>query len=145
VHRAVCKADGEVVAVKKMNLERVSMTLVRCRNAVQAAHKLNVTVLRLVCCLQDEIIHEAQTMRCYQHPNVLPLLTSFVQGQDLWMVTPFMSGGSILHIMKYQYPDVSNGESSSWAMLVKFTTVCRRPCQKLMSCKHESAVRNQQI
>eukprot|EP00775_Hariotina_reticulata_P002777 gene2777-3070_t len=80
VHRAVCKADGEVVAVKKMNLERVSMTL-------------------------DEIIHEAQTMRSYHHPNVLPLHTSFVHGQDLWMVTPFMSGGSILHIMKYQYPD----------------------------------------
>lgn len=29
VHRAVCKATNEVVAVKKMNLERVNMKLVR--------------------------------------------------------------------------------------------------------------------
>ena len=57
--------------------------------------------------MQDEIIHEAQTMKSYHHPNVLPLYTSFVHGQDLWMVTPFMSGGSILHIMKYQHPEVS--------------------------------------
>jgi Protein tyrosine and serine/threonine kinase len=54
---------------------------------------------------QEEIIHEAQTMKSYNHPNVLPLYTSFVHGQDLWMVTPFMSGGSVLHIMKYQHPE----------------------------------------
>lgn len=80
VHRALCKATGEVVAVKKMNLERVSMTL-------------------------EDIIREAQTMKSYNHPNVLPLYTSFVAGQDLWMVTPFMSGGSVLHIMKYRFPE----------------------------------------
>jgi len=38
----VSRQTGEVVAVKKMNLERVSMTLVRCRNAVQAAHWASV-------------------------------------------------------------------------------------------------------
>jgi hypothetical protein len=31
VHRALCKTTGEVVAVKKMNLERVNMGLVRVR------------------------------------------------------------------------------------------------------------------
>lgn len=56
--------------------------------------------------LQEDIIHEAQTMKSYHHPNVLPLYTSFVHGQDLWMVTPFMSGGSVLHIMKYRFPKV---------------------------------------
>jgi serine/threonine protein kinase len=45
-------------------------------------------------------------MKSYHHPNVLPLYTSFVHGQDLWMVTPFMSGGSVLHIMKYRFPKV---------------------------------------
>ncbi|KAF6263987.1 hypothetical protein COO60DRAFT_266714 [Scenedesmus sp. NREL 46B-D3] len=80
VHRAFVVETGEEVAVKKMNLERVNMSL-------------------------EEIIHEAQTMKSYHHKNVLPLYTSFVHGQDLWMVTPFMSGGSVLHIMKYQYPD----------------------------------------
>jgi serine/threonine protein kinase len=45
-------------------------------------------------------------MKSYHHPNVLSLYTSFVHGQDLWMVTPFMSGGSVLHIMKYRFPKV---------------------------------------
>ncbi len=54
---------------------------------------------------QEEIIHEAQTMKAYNHPNVLPLYCSFVSGQDLWMVMPFISGGSVLHIMKWGYPE----------------------------------------
>jgi hypothetical protein len=58
--------------------------------------------------LQNDIIHEAQTMKAYHHPNVLSLYTSFVHGQDLWMITPFMSGGSILHVMKYRFPKVGS-------------------------------------
>lgn len=50
-------------------------------------------------------------MKSYNHKNVLPLYTSFVHGLDLWMVTPFMAGGSVLHIMKYRHPDVSNHSS----------------------------------
>jgi len=45
-------------------------------------------------------------MKSYNHPNVLPLYASFVAGQDLYMITPFMSGGSVLHIMKYGHPEV---------------------------------------
>ena len=60
-------------------------------------------------CDLDEIIHEAQLMKNYNNPNVLPLHTSFVTGQDLWMVMPFISGGSVLHIIKYAYPEVGSG------------------------------------
>ena len=56
--------------------------------------------------MQDEIVREAQTMRQQSHPNVLPLLCSFVHEQNLWMVMPYVSGGSVLNIMKYAYPDV---------------------------------------
>lgn len=59
--------------------------------------------------LQEDIIQETQTMKAYNHPNVLPLYTSFVAGTALYMITPFMSGGSILHIMKYGYPEVRIG------------------------------------
>ena len=45
-------------------------------------------------------------MKSYSHPNVLSLLASFVTNQELYMVTPFMSGGSALHIMKYAFPEV---------------------------------------
>lgn len=65
-----------------------------------------LTALLVLLLLQEHIIHEAQTMKSYNHPNVLSLYTSFVHGQDLWMVTPFMSGGSVLHIMKYRFPKV---------------------------------------
>ncbi|KAG2499215.1 hypothetical protein HYH03_002795 [Edaphochlamys debaryana] len=80
VHRARCLPNGAECAVKLMNLESMNCDL-------------------------DEIIHEAQTMRMYNHPNILPLYCSFVHGQELWMVMPFVSGGSVLHIMKYGYPE----------------------------------------
>ena len=55
---------------------------------------------------QDEIVREAQTMRQQMHSNVLPLYTSFVHEQNLWMVMPYVSSGSVLNIMKYAHPDV---------------------------------------
>lgn len=57
--------------------------------------------------VQDEIVREAQTMRQQLHPNVLPLYTSFVHEQNLWMVMPYVSSGSVLNIMKYAHPEVS--------------------------------------
>ncbi|KAK9806028.1 hypothetical protein WJX73_007033 [Symbiochloris irregularis] len=80
VWRAHCKTYDDVVAVKLMDLENVNSSL-------------------------DEIIREAQTMRQQHHPNVLPLLCSFVFQAHLWMVMPYVAGGSILNIMKYDHPD----------------------------------------
>ncbi|KAG1678629.1 hypothetical protein FOA52_012636 [Chlamydomonas sp. UWO 241] len=74
------KSTGATVAVKIMNLESVQNSL-------------------------DEIVREAQVMKNYNHPNVLPLYTSFVHAHDLWLVVPFVSGGSVLHIMKYGHPE----------------------------------------
>ena len=68
--------------------------------------------------MQDEIVREAQTMRQQSHPNVLPLLCSFVHEQNLWMVMPYVSGGSVLNIMKYAYPDVSYIRSLLLALAV---------------------------
>jgi serine/threonine-protein kinase OSR1/STK39 len=53
-----------------------------------------------------DIIHETHLMKAYHHPNILPLYCSFVHGEDLWMVMPFIAGGSVLHIMKYAHPQV---------------------------------------
>lgn len=54
---------------------------------------------------QDEIRREAQTMSLISHPNVVKAHCSFVVGQSLWVVMPYMAGGSCLHIMKAAYPD----------------------------------------
>ena len=50
-------------------------------------------------------MREAQVMKMACHPNVLPLHCSFVAGDALWMVTPFISGGSILNLMKWSHPE----------------------------------------
>ena len=45
-------------------------------------------------------------MRRQSHPNVLPLYCSFVHRQHLWMVMPYVAGGSVLNIMKFAYAEV---------------------------------------
>lgn len=42
-------------------------------------------------------------MSLINHPNVVRAHTSFVKGQFLWVVMPFCSGGSCLHIMKSHF------------------------------------------
>ena len=41
-----------------------------------------------------------------RHPNVLPLLASFVEGGSMWMVLPYYASGSLLSIVQYRHPDV---------------------------------------
>lgn len=55
--------------------------------------------------VQDGIRREVQTMSLIEHPNVLQAHCSFTSGCSLWIVMPYMSGGSCLHIMKYAYPE----------------------------------------
>lgn len=56
-------------------------------------------------CWQNNISREAQTMMLVDHPNVLKSHCSFVSDHNLWVVMPYMSGGSCLHILKAAYPD----------------------------------------
>jgi serine/threonine-protein kinase OSR1/STK39 len=41
-------------------------------------------------------------MAMHHHPNLLPLLCSFTHKNQLWMVEPYVSHGSVLNIMKYR-------------------------------------------
>ena len=56
--------------------------------------------------LQDVIIKETATMHDQRHPNVLPLFCSFVYGDSLWMVMPFLSGGSVMRLLYQVAPEV---------------------------------------
>ncbi|XP_040946736.1 serine/threonine-protein kinase BLUS1-like isoform X1 [Gossypium hirsutum] len=53
--------------------------------------------------LQDDIHREAQTMSLIDHSNVIRPYCSFVVDHNLWIVMPFMSEGSCLHLMKSAY------------------------------------------
>lgn len=53
----------------------------------------------------DELRKEIQVMAFCKHPNLLGNLTSFVHESKLWIVTPFLAGGSCLDIMKSGFKD----------------------------------------
>ncbi|KAG0041688.1 hypothetical protein BGZ83_001445 [Gryganskiella cystojenkinii] len=53
----------------------------------------------------DELRRETQVMALCKHPNVLRVNGAFVMDSKLYIVTPFLSAGSCLDIMKTAYPD----------------------------------------
>ena len=79
VYRAECIPLGETVAVKMLDLEDDPGHL-------------------------EEIRREVASMSMVSHPNLVTAHCSFVEGQFLWVVMPFLSGGSALNIMKWSHP-----------------------------------------
>ncbi|KAJ1552198.1 hypothetical protein HK405_012255, partial [Cladochytrium tenue] len=51
----------------------------------------------------EEMRKEIQIQSLSRHPNLLPVYSSFVTDSKLYIVTPFMSAGSCLDIMKTAY------------------------------------------
>lgn len=80
VYRAICIPFNETVAIKSLDLEKCNSNM-------------------------DDIRREAQLMSLVHHPNLVRAYCSFVKEQYLWVVMPFMAGGSCLHIMKSHFPD----------------------------------------
>ncbi|XP_058752153.1 serine/threonine-protein kinase BLUS1 isoform X2 [Vicia villosa] len=80
VFRALCIPLNEIVAIKVLDLEK-------CNNDL------------------DGIRREVQTMSLIDHPNLLKAYCSFTAGHSLWVVMPYMAGGSCLHIMKSAFPE----------------------------------------
>ncbi|KAL6521767.1 hypothetical protein OROGR_018336 [Orobanche gracilis] len=80
VYRARCVPLNEIVAIKILDLEK-------CNNDL------------------DNIRREVQTMILIDHPNLLRAHCSFTADHNLWVVMPYMAGGSCLHIMKSAFPE----------------------------------------
>lgn len=53
----------------------------------------------------DELRREIQVMTLCKHANLLRILASFVHDSKLWIVTPYLRGGSCLDIMKTGFRD----------------------------------------
>lgn len=62
-------------------------------------------MLLFVFCPQNNVSREAQIMNLVDHPNVLKSHCSFVSDHNLWVIMPYMAGGSCLHILKAAYPE----------------------------------------
>lgn len=53
----------------------------------------------------DNLRRETKIMSLFSHPNILNAHCSFTVDQRLWVVMPFMSGGSIQSIISSSFPD----------------------------------------
>ncbi|KVH98087.1 Protein kinase, ATP binding site-containing protein [Cynara cardunculus var. scolymus] len=115
VFRALCIPSNEIVAIKVLDFERGNSDLksgINWTDLILFAPNLlcvidNLCLLhsRLLICYQNNISREAQTMILVDHPNVLKSHCSFVNDHNLWVVMPFMPGGSCLHILKSAHPE----------------------------------------
>lgn len=56
--------------------------------------------------LQELIVQEAVVMKRQRHANLLELFAAFVSDHYLWMVMPFVSGGSLEALLTTGYPKV---------------------------------------
>ena len=51
----------------------------------------------------EEIRREAQTMSMLSHPNLVRYYCSFIEKSSLWVVMPYLEGGSVLNLMKWKH------------------------------------------
>ncbi|KAL4566743.1 hypothetical protein LXL04_030866 [Taraxacum kok-saghyz] len=80
VYRAKCLDNNEIVAIKVLDFEQGNCDL-------------------------NNVSRESQIMMLVDHPNVLKSHCSFVNDHNLWVVMPFMAGGSCLHMLKAFHPE----------------------------------------
>ncbi|XP_047093629.1 STE20/SPS1-related proline-alanine-rich protein kinase-like isoform X3 [Lolium rigidum] len=80
VFRAVFLPSNATIAVKCLDLDQLNNNI-------------------------DEVQREAQIMSLIDHPNVIRAYCSFVVEHSLWVIMPFMTEGSCLHLMKIAYPE----------------------------------------
>ncbi|KAI3459479.1 hypothetical protein Pfo_016142 [Paulownia fortunei] len=81
VYKAICiPMDSSVVAIKDIDLEKSRVDF-------------------------DNVRREAKTMTLLCHPNILKAHCSFTVESRLWVVMPFMSGGSLQSIIASSFPD----------------------------------------
>uniref|UniRef100_A0A7S1J7P2 Protein kinase domain-containing protein n=1 Tax=Eutreptiella gymnastica TaxID=73025 RepID=A0A7S1J7P2_9EUGL len=92
VWEAVCKANGDHVAVKIVNLDETNTSL-------------------------DEVRKEIKVISRCSHPNIITYYTSFIKENELWLVMELLEGGSVYDIMRTNFPNGLQDEDLIAAIL----------------------------
>jgi serine/threonine-protein kinase OSR1/STK39 len=71
---------------------------------------------------------EVQTMRMLSHPNLVSINCCFVTKQELWLVMPFLSGGSALNLLKWEHQ--KGFDESTIATIIKSVLTALAYCHK---------------
>lgn len=90
--------------------------------AVVVTNGTCVTLIPALLHLQEDVLKEALTMANYHHANLLPLLACFTHNDELWMIEPYVSHGSVLNIMKY-HPRYQNGLPEEDIKVIMYETL----------------------
>ncbi len=106
VYKGYCPVKNSTVAIKMVDLDKYEGKTDLVRGSLQhiltlcRELRLDLRMLRLVNIVQDQLSQEASVMRNYRHYNILPLFCSFVHGHHLWLVMPWISGGTLAEIVQ---------------------------------------------
>ncbi|KAI8073262.1 kinase-like domain-containing protein, partial [Gongronella butleri] len=74
------------------------------RQCLVALKRIDLESIRMPCAQFEALYNEVQIMSLCQHPHVLPILSSFVSGSHLYIVTPNMAAGSCMDILHRERP-----------------------------------------
>ncbi|KAK7261710.1 hypothetical protein RIF29_28028 [Crotalaria pallida] len=80
VYKAICVPMNSLVAIKSIDLDRSRPDF-------------------------DDVRREAKTLSLLSHHNILNAHCCFTVDQRLWVVMPFMAGGSLQSIISHSFPD----------------------------------------
>lgn len=80
VFRAMCAAIDDEVAIRIIDLDELTASL-------------------------EDISRDIKVMSLSSHPNVVPFSTCFVAGNDLWVVMPLLTGGSVNSLLACHYQE----------------------------------------
>lgn len=72
------------------------------------------------------MVWEAQLARRQRHANVMPLLASFLHGQELWLILP-LCACTLRSLLDQAHPHVRR--------LPRFGALCPRMCGRHLRCR----------
>ncbi|CAG0919794.1 unnamed protein product [Notodromas monacha] len=123
VQEAFCKPRKEKCAIKRINLDKWNTTMEEllkeiqamsmCVGATAAVQEAFCKPRKEKCAIKrinldkwnttmEELLKEIQAMSMCHHENVVTYFTSFVVGEELWLILRLMGSGSLLDIIRYR-------------------------------------------